>query len=302
MAGITEDGYIRDRDCTRDIPVWYGKPDTPVYGKKVPIRPRVAGRTDTEHRRQIYLEQLFPLEEYNRIVVLLSGGKDSVACYYKLRELGVPKGKIEFWHHDIDGKHPSRRMDWRCTQNYVRALAGAEGVPLRVSWRKKGFFGELYRMGVSEPVEWEEPESGIIRQCRVSKSYALCQKIRQEGGANQEERLCKFGCRRKFPMKTGDLSRRWCSAYLKIMVADTVMTNLDRLGNWCSRTKRNTGRQKETGALRKPRGSGEGKAGYWWYPGNAGGNRQAAQSTMRWSCTAPMRIRGPGGLSTSGGR
>ena len=34
----------------------------------------------------------------------------------------------------------------------------------------------------------------------------------------------------KFPMKTGDLSRRWCSAYLKIMVADTVMINLSRLG------------------------------------------------------------------------
>ena len=30
-------------------------------------------------------------------------------------------------------------------------------------------------------------------------------------------------------MKTGDLGKRWCSAYLKIMVADTVMINLDRL-------------------------------------------------------------------------
>ena len=30
--------------------------------------------------------------------------------------------------------------------------------------------------------------------------------------------------------KSGDLSRRWCSAYLKIMVADSVMANLDSLG------------------------------------------------------------------------
>jgi hypothetical protein len=30
-------------------------------------------------------------------------------------------------------------------------------------------------------------------------------------------------------MKTGDLSRRWCSAYLKIMVADTVLRNLHSL-------------------------------------------------------------------------
>lgn len=260
MAGITEDGYIRDRDCTRDTPVWYGKPDTPVYGKKVPIRPRVAGRTDTEHRRQIYLEQLFPLEEYDRIVVLLSGGKDSVACYCKLRELGVPKRKVEFWHHDIDGKHPSRRMDWRCTQNYVRALAEAEGVPLRVSWRKRGFFGELYRMGASEPVEWEEPGTGAVRQCRVSKSYALCQKIRQEGGANQEERLRKFGCRRKFPMKTGDLSRRWCSAYLKIMVADTVMTNLDRLGELVQPGQEEYGQAEGDGGTQKVAGKRRGES------------------------------------------
>ncbi len=229
MAGITEAGYIKDRDCTMDTPIFYGRPERPVYGQGVPIRPRVLGRTDTEHKRKIYLEQLFPLEDYDRIVVLLSGGKDSVACYCKLRELGVPKEKIEFWHHDIDGKHPSRRMDWRCTRNYVCALAEAEGVPLRVFWRKKGFFGELYRMGASEPVEWEEAGTGAIRQCRVSKSYALCEKIRQEAGENQEEQLRAFGCRMKFPMKTGDLGKRWCSAYLKIMVADTVMINLDRL-------------------------------------------------------------------------
>ena len=35
----------------------------------------------------------------------------------------------------------------------------------------------------------------------------------------------------KFPMKTGDLSKRWCSAYLKIMVADTVLRNLDSLNH-----------------------------------------------------------------------
>ena len=229
MAGITEAGYIKDKDCTRDTPVFYGRPERPIYGQGVPIRPRILGRTDTEHKRKIYLEQLFPLEDYDRIVVLLSGGKDSVACYCKFRELGVPKEKIEFWHHDIDGKHPSRRMDWRCTGNYVRALAEAEGVPLRVSWRRKGFFGELYRMGASEPVEGEKAGTGAIRQCRVSKSYALCEKIRQEAGENQEEQLRAFGCRMKFPMKTGDLGKRWCSAYLKIMVADTVLRNLHSL-------------------------------------------------------------------------
>ena len=44
-----------------------------------------------------------------------------------------------------------------------------------------------------------------------------------------EKQLEQFGYRMKFPMKTGDLSRRWCSAYLKIMVADTVLRNLHSL-------------------------------------------------------------------------
>lgn len=39
----------------------------------------------------------------------------------------------------------------------------------------------------------------------------------------------EFGHRMKFPMKSGDLSRRWCSAYLKIMVADTVLRNMNSM-------------------------------------------------------------------------
>lgn len=129
--------YIKDSDCTKDTPVVHGKPDTPIYGMGARIKPRVPGRQDTEHFKSIYLDSLLPLGEYDLIAILLSGGKDSIACYYKLLELGVPKDRIEFWHHDIDGGHPSRRMDWRCTQNYVRAFAEAENVPLRLSWRVK---------------------------------------------------------------------------------------------------------------------------------------------------------------------
>ena len=180
--------------------------------------------------KKIYLPELLPLEEYDLAAVLLSGGKDSIACYYKLLELGMPKEKIEFWHHDIDGGHPTRRMDWRCTQNYVKSFSEAEEVPLRLSWRVNGFFGELYRIGASEPVEWMEPGTGEIRQCRLSQNYRKCQEIKRKAAEDMEERLKEFGYRMKFPMKTGDLSRRWCSAYLKIMVADTVMANIDQLG------------------------------------------------------------------------
>ena len=27
MAGITEAGYIKDRDCTMDTPIFYGRPE-----------------------------------------------------------------------------------------------------------------------------------------------------------------------------------------------------------------------------------------------------------------------------------
>lgn len=222
--------FIRDAKCTKNTPVFYGKPDRPIYGTGVCIKPRLPGRTDTEYMKKICLSELLPLEEYNLIAVLLSGGKDSIACYYKLRELGVPEEKIEFWHHDIDGGHPCRRMDWKCTHNYVKALAAAEGIPLRLSWRVNGFFGELYRIGASEPIEWMEPDTGEIRQCKVTPRYIKCQEIKKQATEDIEEQLQKLGYRMKFPMKTGDLSRRWCSAYLKIMVADTVISNLSRLG------------------------------------------------------------------------
>ncbi len=222
--------FIKDSECTLDTPVILGKQEKPIYGNGVRLKPRVKGRCDSEHFKKIYLPRLLPLEEYDLIVVLISGGKDSVACYLKLIELGVPKEKIEFWHHDIDGGHPTRRMDWKCTQNYVKALADAEGVKLRVSYRVNGFFGELYRIGASEPIEWIDPDTGEIRQCKLSSNYLKCRELKEQATEEMEELLKQYGYRMKFPAKTGDLSRRWCSAYLKICVADTVVSNLDRLG------------------------------------------------------------------------
>lgn len=222
--------FIKDADCTKETPVRLGVPDAPIYGKGIKLKPRVDGRTDSEHFKKIYLPELLPLEEYDLIVVLISGGKDSVACYLKLLELGIPKERIEFWHHDIDGGHPSRRMDWKCTQNYVKALADAEGIKLRVSYRVNGFFGELYRIGASEPIEWIDPDTGEVRQCKLSSNYLKCKELKEQATEEMEELLKQYGYRMKFPAKTGDLSRRWCSAYLKICVADTVVSNLDRLG------------------------------------------------------------------------
>lgn len=221
--------FIKDIDCTKNTPVIHGKQDLPVYDKGIRIQPGIPGRSDSEYMKKIFLSELLPLEEYDLIVVLLSGGKDSIACYYKLIELGVPKDKIELWHHDVDGGHPIRRMDWKCTQSYVRAFSEAEDVPLRISWRKNGFFGELYRIGASEPIEWIDPDTGEIIQCQLSKKYLECQELKKAAVGGMEDYLKKLGYRMKFPMKGADLSKRWCSAYLKIMVGDSVLTNLSRL-------------------------------------------------------------------------
>lgn len=219
--------FIKDADCTKETPVKLGVPDAPIYGKGIKLKPRVDGRTDSEHFKKIYLPELLPLEEYDLIVVLISGGKDSVACYLKLLELGVPKERIEFWHHDIDGGHPSRRMDWKCTQNYVKALADAEGIKLRVSYRVNGFFGELYRIGASEPIEWIDPDTGEVKQCKLSSNYLKCKELKKQATEEMEELLKKYGYRMKFPAKTGDLSRRWCSGNLKAAVQDSVTANLE---------------------------------------------------------------------------
>lgn len=78
--------FIKDRDCTIDTPVVYGKTEIPIYNKGHVIYPRVKGRMETTTDINNYLEHLMPLEEYDLIIVLFSGGKDSLACYLKLLE------------------------------------------------------------------------------------------------------------------------------------------------------------------------------------------------------------------------
>lgn len=177
---------------------------------------------------RIYLPQLLPLEEYDKIIVLFSGGKDSLACTLDLLERGVPREKIQLWHHDIDGGNPTRKMDWPVTQNYVKALAEYLGITLRVSWRVNGFWGEVYRIGASWPVQYIDPLTGVTRECPLSekqvRSAALREKILD---AMEQNELQSMGNRMKFPAKSGSLAARWCSSILKIMVADSVIRNLD---------------------------------------------------------------------------
>ena len=170
------------------------------YGSGQPLLPAIPGRRGTPHMDRIYLPQLLPLEEYEKIIVLFSGGKDSLACVLDLLERGVPRERIELWHHDIDGGHPNRKMDWPVTQAYVRAVSEYLGLVLRTSWRVNGFWGEVYRLGASWPIQYIEPDSGIIRECKLSKKQVHSAQLREAILSSVEQaELEQMGRRMKFP-------------------------------------------------------------------------------------------------------
>ena len=229
--------YVKDADCTEHTPVFWGQPEKPIYGKGISIMPAIPSKSGSNYEQKIYLEKLLPLEEYDLFIVLFSGGKDSAASLLRLLELGVPKDKIELWHHDIDGGHPIRRMDWPVTGSYVKAFSEAFEVPLRTSWRVGGFFGELYRVGASYPIEYTD--GAAVKTCRLSSAQQRSEELREQilHGYDVNDELKQFGYRMRFPAKSGDFARRWCSAYLKITLSDTVLRDIDALRGYGGNTK-----------------------------------------------------------------
>lgn len=192
------------------------------------IYPNIPGKHETPFEKSIYLEHLLPLDEYDKIIVLFSGGKDSLAAVLDLLDRGVPREKIELWHHDIDGGHPTRKMDWPVTQAYVRSVADYLGLTLRVSWRVNGFWGEVYRIGASWPIRYIDPATQEIRECKLSEKQIRSAELREKILSDlEQQKLESMGYRMKFPAKSGDLAVRWCSSILKITVADTVIRNMD---------------------------------------------------------------------------
>jgi 3'-phosphoadenosine 5'-phosphosulfate sulfotransferase (PAPS reductase)/FAD synthetase len=146
------------------------------------------------------------LEGYDFIVVAFSGGKDSLACLLHLIELGVPLEKVELWHYDVDGREGSTLFDWPCTRDYCRAVAEAFDVPVRYGWKVGGFEGEMMRNNEpTAPTRFETPD-GLV----------------QIGGNGP------VGTRLKYPQVAASLSARWCSAYLKVDVAEKMVFNQAR--------------------------------------------------------------------------
>lgn len=144
-------------------------------------------------------------DEYERVVVFTSGGKDSTACVLRLLDLGVPRAKIELHHHCVDGMEGSRLMDWPCTNSYLRAFAKALELPIYFSWKQGGFERELLRANCgTAPIVFTRGDGQQITM----------------GGERSTANT-----RRRFPQVTANLAQRWCSSACKIEVGARLLIN-----------------------------------------------------------------------------
>ena len=173
---------------------------------------------------------------YDSILVQMSGGKDSIACFLHLLDLGVPKHKIEIWHQCIDGKDSTKKQffDWESTEGYVRQFAKHFNVPLIWCWKEFGFWGEMHR----------------------EEAFTNSTRYRVEGEKTEyilPTKSGKLSTRRKFPAKSANLNVRWCSSYLKIDVASKVIRNMNRFYGTAENPKKIlmvTGERREESANR----------------------------------------------------
>lgn len=156
---------------------------------------------------------LLPLEQYDKVIVGYSGGKDCTAGVLQLLDRGVDPERIELWHQHVDGEPGSRGlMDWPCTESYCRAFAKAFGLTLRFQWKDGGFEREMLRKDAPTSGVYFEDGNGVVQYAAPAAR-------------------AKGSTRLKFPQQSADLSVRWCSAYLKIDVAKRAINNDPRFRN-----------------------------------------------------------------------
>ena len=149
--------------------------------------------------------KLLDLDQYDKILVQSSGGKDSGAMVLMLLKMGVPRDKIELWHQCVDGgPKDNRSFDWPITEAYTKALAQALGIRIEFMWRQGGIRGELLRENArTKDVEY----------------------IRAGAKTHLPTVAGKYSTRKKWPAKSANLLTRWCSGVVKIDVFRRVLCN-----------------------------------------------------------------------------
>jgi 3'-phosphoadenosine 5'-phosphosulfate sulfotransferase (PAPS reductase)/FAD synthetase len=146
---------------------------------------------------------------YDNIVLCMSGGKDSLACLLHLIDIGADMGRVELWHHDVDGREGSSLMDWAFMASYNRQLAAAFNLPIYFSWLEGGFEGEMLKdNSYGRPHHIETPDGLMVLE--------------------RDTKRAKPGTRLKFPQVGANLQTRWCSSVLKIDVGRRALNNQPR--------------------------------------------------------------------------
>ena len=145
------------------------------------------------------------LDEYERVIIFSSGGKDSLACVLYLLDLGLPRSKMELHHHDVDGREGSHLMDWPVTRSYNEVMGRELGIPVFFSWKQGGFEREMLRENCgTAPITFTRGDGTLVTM----------------GGERS-----KNSTRRKFPQVSASLATRWCSSSLKIEVGSRLLIN-----------------------------------------------------------------------------
>jgi len=169
------------------------------------------------------------MDAYDKYIVCISQGKDSIACLLHLFDIGVDRSKIELWHHDVDGNEGSTLMDWRFMRDYARKFAKYMNLPLYFSWLEGGFEGEMLKQeSYSKPHKIETPDGLMVLE--------------------RDKRRSKPGTRLRFPQQSASLQTRWCSSSLKIDIGRRALNNQTRFDN--SRVLFITGERREESSNR----------------------------------------------------
>lgn len=172
------------------------------------------------------------LDLYERIIVMMSSGKDSLACLLTLIDQGVDLSKVELVHHNVDGHFDADLFaDWAYVTDYNRAIARHFNLPIYFSWLDGGFKKELLKDNARSANHTIETPNGWL---------------------NLDRPLVKPNTRRRFPQQTANQMVRWCSGTLKTTVGDRMITSQDRfLGGMMNRTLIVVGQRREESSARK---------------------------------------------------